>query len=197
MTFVLLVGLVAAGVVIFVLVQRQRAAAAGPAIVADPFADERPDGDPRHLRVGDLVRYHNDDWMVRGSLFFDQDGYRWAEHLIDNAKERRWLSVEDDEGLELVLWDREVEPGLDPGPRTIDHDGVTYTSEETGRARFEAQGATGTALSGAFEYHDYVGPGDLRLGFERYGETSWELVVGRVVSPGEIEVWRRPETETP
>ena len=67
------------------------------------------------------MRFSGDpgDWVVRGTLAFDEDGYRWKEHLLDGStaagERRHWLSVEEGEsGLELVLWDRL--PGSDLTP---------------------------------------------------------------------------------
>jgi hypothetical protein len=43
--------------------------------------------DPRRLKPGDVVRISAEpgDWVVRGTLAFDEDGYRWKEHLLDGS----------------------------------------------------------------------------------------------------------------
>ena len=46
------------------------------------------------------------DFIVEGTLRLEQDGFRWDEHRLVDGEHGRWLSVEDDEGLEVVLWDR-------------------------------------------------------------------------------------------
>jgi hypothetical protein len=95
--------------------------------------------DPRRLKPGDVVRISAEpgDWVVRGTLAFDEDGYRWKEHLLDGStaagERRHWLSVEEGEGgLELVLWDRLPAP-TSPPTRRGRHDGVAYRRDERGR----------------------------------------------------------------
>ena len=196
---VVLVALVAAVIVVAIRTRRGSPSGADDgATIADPFADQRPDNDPRLLRVGDVVNYGGADWIIRGSLFFDQQGFRWQEHLIDNASgDRAWLCVEDDEGLELVLYRRVQAPDLEPGASQLLHADTTFTKDESGRASFEAQGATGTARVGIAEYHDYTSTGSARLSFERFGDTSWEVSLGTILGLHEVDVFRRPEHDLP
>jgi hypothetical protein len=35
-----------------------------------------------------VVAYHARDWVVRGTLRFDDGGYKWAEHLISDARDQ-------------------------------------------------------------------------------------------------------------
>ena len=77
----------------------------------DPLQHPGDGSDLARLRPGDVVQYDGKDWVVRGSLSYDEDGYRWQEHLIDasgvQGELRRWLSVEQAEsGLEVLLWQR-------------------------------------------------------------------------------------------
>ena len=147
--------------------------------------------DPRRLKAGDVVRLSGEqgEWVVRGTLAFDEDGYRWKEHLLDGSTaagdRRHWLSVEEGEGgLELVLWDRLPASDLTPDSAEVAHDGVAYRRDERGRARYASTGTTGAPESGTAEYADYLpaGGGERRLSFERYSAGgSWEVSTGRVV----------------
>ncbi len=186
--------LVAAVVAVLVgLLQRRRreAGLAERARTVDPMAPGPTVSDPRRLKPGDIVRISGDpgDWVVRGTLAFEEDGYRWKEHLLDGStaagERRHWLSVEDGEsGLELALWDRLPGSDLTPDRAEIAHDGTAYRRDERGRARYASTGTTGAAESGTAEYADYVpaGGGDARLSFERYStDGAWEVSTGRVV----------------
>jgi hypothetical protein len=194
LVLLLVLALVALAVVVTVVVLQRRRREQGLAERArtvDPMADGPMVSDPRRLKPGDVVRISADpgDWVVRGTLAFDEDGYRWKEHLLDGStaagERRHWLSVEDGEGgLELVLWDRLPGSDLTPDSAEVAHDGVAYRRDERGRARYASTGTTGAPEHGTAEYADYLpaAGGEQRLSFERWSPGgSWEVSTGRVV----------------
>jgi hypothetical protein len=185
---------VAVAVIVLVVVTQRRRREQGLAERArtvDPMAAGPMVSDPRRLKAGDVVRLSGEpgDWVVRGTLAFDEDGYRWKEHLLDGSTaagdRRHWLSVEEGEsGLELVLWDRVPGSDLTPDAAEVAHDGVAYRRDERGRARYASTGTTGAPESGTAEYADYLpaGGGERRLSFERWSSGgSWEVSTGHVV----------------
>ena len=190
--------LVAAAVALVVVVvrylrsrQAERTEAARSRPRRDPLADVHGNEDYlRRLKVGDVVRYEASDYLVRGSLRFDEEGYTWAEHLIGDGETQHWLSVEDDEGISVVLWQRVGLAQLtgEPGAPTVGHAGVAYQLHEQGQASYTAEGTTGTAPSGTLRYVDYRGPDGQRLSCEQLGR-SWEVSVGRTVTPRSVDVY--------
>ncbi len=194
LVLLLVLALVALAVVLVVVVlqrRRKEQGLADRARTVDPMAAGPMVSDPRRLKPGDVVRISADpgDWVVRGTLAFDEDGYRWKEHLLDGStaagERRHWLSVEEGEGgLELVLWDRVPGSDLTPDAAEVAHDGVAYRRDEKGRARYASTGTTGAPDAGTAEYADYLpaGGGERRLSFERWSPGgSWEVSTGRVV----------------
>jgi hypothetical protein len=172
-----------------------RAAKTGP---VDPFrsADDDADalrGDPRRLRPGDIVEIRGTSYGVRGTVQLTEGDWSWAEHLLDDAQgAKRWLSVEEDPELELVLWTAVPDATVTPGPTTVDFDGRRYTSDESGRARFTATGTTGLNPTGSMRYHDYVAAADgaPRLSFESYGDSdAWETARGELLHRAEIVIY--------
>ena len=142
----------------------------------------------RGLRIGDVVAYDGHDSIVQRSYRFRQGGARWESHLLADGEHRRWLSVEDDEGLECVLWERRPHPDLEPGAESIELDGTTYAFDEQGEADYTLEEGEGPGGSGRAEYADYVA-GDRRLSFERYDGSGWEISVGTVVSEHALDVY--------
>ncbi len=195
--FILLL-LVAAGVAAVVAYQRKRKAEEAArqkeaATPRDPFAQGHGNEDLLYgLKVSDVIGYHAKDWVVRGTLRFNDGGYTWSEHLISDARDQHWLSVEDDEGISVSIWQRVPPNEVDgePGARTVTHGQVAYQLHEEGQAAFTAEGTTGTAPSGTARYIDYHGPGEERLSFERFGE-QWEVSVGHSVLPRVLDVFPR------
>ena len=187
----LLVAAAVAAVVVITQRRRREQGLAERARTVDPMAPGPLVSDPRRLGPGDNVRISGEpgDWVVRGTLAFDEDGFRWKEHLLDGStaagERRHWLSVEEGEGgLELVLWDRLAGSDLTPDSAEVAHDGVAYRRDERGRARYASTGTTGAPESGTAEYADYLpaGGGERRLSFERWSTGgSWEVSAGRVV----------------
>ena len=197
MELLFLLLLVAAGVaaVMYFRKQKERAEAERQerARPRDPFAQSHGNEDLLYgLKVGDVVGYHARDWVVRGTLRFDSGGYTWAEHLISDARDQHWLSVEDDEGISVSLWQRVPRTDVDgdPGARSVTHADVAYKLHEDGQATYTAEGTTGTAPSGTARYVDYRGPDDKRLSFEQFGR-DWEVSVGHTVLPRAVDVFPR------
>ena len=161
----------------------------GPAGLSAGRTAEPLRSDVRSLRVGDVVNHDGGDFIVEGTLRMEQGGFRWAEHRLVDGPRSLWLSVEDDEGLEVVVWDRERGVDLEPGPSTLAHDGVTYELDERGKANYTAEGSTGTAPGGQMEFADYEA-GGRRLSFERYGgDGGWEVGVGQVITEHALDVY--------
>lgn len=190
---VLVVALAAVAVVVAARISARRTREARGRQHAATAAVMTPDGrlSPVAITVGDVVNIKGTDNLVVGSVRYDEDGFQWLEHLLEDT-ERTWLSVEDDEGvLETVLWRQVKGSTQEPGGAEVSLDGVTYAFQERGRAAYSTSGSTGLPAHGHMEYADYVGPDGHRLGFERFTSGSWEMATGVVLAPAEVTVWAR------
>lgn len=192
----LLVIAVVVGVTVWALRRRKQAAPKPP----EDFIGDRDKVSADALRMlqnGDVVEHLGHNWFVRGRLDFDESGYTWTEHMIDDAETRRWICVEDDESFEVSLWHGiavgDIEQGA-VGDRDVIVGGVAYRLQEQGTARFSALGATGTSPSGTVEYADYKSVDGKLLGFEKFG-SSWEPALGETLHPWELTVY--PSTDRP
>ncbi|SCG79712.1 protein of unknown function [Micromonospora echinaurantiaca] len=189
-----------AGIVVAVVaLRRARSRPQGRPAPGDPLRDRDADalrGDPRRLQPGDLVEIRQVTYAVRGSIRLVEGGWSWTEHLLDDAAGvRRWLSVEEDPELELVLWTAEPAATITPGAPTIDFAGRRYSWDESGQARYTATGTTGLDPNGTMRYHDYQAPGGARLSFEAYGEAGWEVARGEVLHRAEVMIYPQGGTD--
>ncbi|MGK5674773.1 DUF4178 domain-containing protein [Micromonospora sp. URMC 106] len=189
-----------AGVVVAVVaLRRARSRPQRPTSPGDPLRDRDADalrGDPRRLKPGDIVEIRGTSYAVRGSIRLVEGGWSWAEHLLDDAAGvRRWLSVEEDPELELVLWAAEPGATVTPGAPTIDFAGRRYNWDESGQARYTATGTTGLDPNGTMRYHDYQAPGGARLSFEAYGEAGWEVALGEVLHRADVMIYPQAEAD--
>lgn len=185
------------GIVIAVIAWRRSERKPSPPPVAkgaDPFHTKDEDalrGDPRTLKAGDIVEIRGTSWAVRGSLRLSEGSWGWTEHLLDDAKgNQAWLSVEEDPDLEVVLWHEVADVTVAPGPKTVDFDGRSYRSDETGRARFTSSGTTGLDENGTVAYHDYEAKDGALLSFESYGDSgTWEAARGESLVRAEFRIY--------
>jgi hypothetical protein len=186
----LFIALIAGAVVVYMRGRKQAGAGSSPAGLPRAPAPEPIGGiEARALKLGDVVNYEGRDYIVEGSLRFDQGGFRWQEHRLVDGEASMWLSVEDDEGIEIVVWRRLRGATLEPGPGTLEHSGVSFELDERGRASFTSEGITGAPGGGKAEFVDYAS-GQRRLSFERYGDDGgWEISLGQVISEHALDIY--------
>jgi hypothetical protein len=147
-------------------------------------------GDVRRLAPGDVVNYDGTDFVIDRTLRFEEEGFSWDEHLLEDEVDGRrlWLSVEDDEGLQVTAYERLAGAALEPGATQLVHDGTTFRRDEQGRASYRTEERDGAGGKGAMEYAEYVA-GDRRLAFERYGTGGWEVSLGTVISEHALDLY--------
>ncbi|MEV2237649.1 DUF4178 domain-containing protein [Micromonospora sp. NPDC049891] len=148
--------------------------------------------DPRRIEVGDLVEIGDVTYSVRGSIRLEEGEWRWAEHLLDDLDEhggRRRLSVAENPGFELVLWESAPRDAtVTPGAPVVESGDRRYSWHESGQARYVASGITELTPSGTMRYHDYRAPGGARLTFEAYGEAGWVMARGERLDSDAVTV---------
>ena len=182
----------------FMQYRRKQAAKDQPAeSPQDPYlADTSVTGDPRSIRLGDIVEHLIYNYAVRGTVTYKEGGYTWKEHFLDDASgKRRWISVEEDPDVVVVMWS-DI-PGSQLSPEaTVTHAGVQYMRHEDGTAVFTSIGTTGLPASGQAEYIDYRAPNGRRLSFERFGTDKWEVAEGEVVPSGMLTIYPANRSST-
>lgn len=165
----------------------------------DPFADRDVDvlrGDPRTLKAGDVLDTHGQSLTVRGTLRMREGGYEWAEHLIDTGGGvKRWLSVEEDPDLEMVLWTEVDQEAPEPGPRSLEFDGRSWRLDEAGRAQYVSEASTGLAADGTVHYYDYQAADGSYLSYEDFrGGGAYEVAIGLRIERHELTIYpQQPE----
>ena len=140
-TVILLAVLIAAAAALIYLFVRSRKTAApppAPAPLRDPFADSGPQGDPRAIKVGDMLDIGIERVWVRGTLRLSEGGWQWAEHFVDEGGtgQRRWLSVEEDPDVRMVLWTSRPDDAVERRLRSAHsaHGEEPWLADKEGRA---------------------------------------------------------------
>jgi Domain of unknown function (DUF4178) len=139
-----------------------------------------------NLQIGDIVQYEGADWVVEGQLTYDDSGFVWLEYLLQDGDRQRWLSVEEDDRLE-VLWLEAVThldiSGHPPAQMTINN--ITYRQVESGSARMTRQGTTLNRQAQACRYFDYVGPEATVLCVENWNG-DMDITIGKQIRPSAL-----------
>jgi hypothetical protein len=161
------------------------------------------------LRTGDIVQADGRDWMVEDRLLYDEEGFQWLEYLLRDGSEGRWLSVCEDDWLEVSWLERgpaELALELDrqplPFPGQITWEGVTYQLKEQGRAAVTSSSRTMNRRLSGCRYGDYEAPDGLVLSLERWdggspgtrppapgsepGPAEAEVTLGRLLDPASL-----------
>lgn len=161
------------------------------------------------LRTGDIVQADGRDWMVEDRLLYDEEGFQWLEYLLRDGSEGRWLSVCEDDWLEVSWLERgpaELALELDrqplPFPGQITWEGVTYQLKEQGRAAVTSSSRTMNRRLSGCRYGDYDAPDGLVLSLERWdggspgtrppapgsepGPAEAEVTLGRLLDPASL-----------
>ncbi|WP_133742646.1 DUF4178 domain-containing protein [Actinorugispora endophytica] len=190
---IVIIVVVAIAAVVYLLGRSRGAAAKPPAPVPktprDPFAEQGTEGDPRTIKAGDMLDFGIERTWVRGSLRLSEGGWDWAEHFMEVEGERRWLSVEEDPDVQIVMWTGRPDLSLVPGPKTLEVEGVRYRFVERGTASYRSEGTTGLRESGGMDYADYEAPGGRHLAFERFDHGGWEASLGTDVALGSFTIY--------
>lgn len=141
-----------------------------------------------NLQIGDIVQYEGADWVVEDRLTYNDSGYTWLEYLLQDGDQQRWLSVEDDDRIE-VCW-MESANQLDISgtpPQQITVNQVTYAQTEAGTAKMKREGTTLNRKSQTCRYFDYADPTGKVLSIEDW-QGDIEITQGREIRPSDLRL---------
>lgn len=147
------------------------------------------------LRLNDIVVYYDGDYSVEGRITYSQGGWHWFSFLLEDGDKKLWLSVENDEGLELSMW-KDI-TGLmlpSPPPSVVEYEGEIYEIDERGKAVAKSMGRTGRAVESPVEYYDYESESGKYLSVEDWGGEV-EISVGMPVREDELTVFPGDEIQ--
>lgn len=175
--------IVAAGV--YLLVQQQRGTLPGskpkkelPSLKRNIF----------NLQIGDIVQYMGVDWVVEGKLTYTVDEYSWYEYMLQDDKEIRWLSVDEDDTVEVALLEaiNQLDVSQSP-PSQLNFADENYKCVDSGVASMTREGTIQRRTASRCEYFDYEGSDDKVLSIEIWdGET--EVTVGHRINPRSLTI---------
>ncbi|MFW6360016.1 MAG: DUF4178 domain-containing protein [Chroococcales cyanobacterium] len=135
------------------------------------------------LQIGDIVQYLGTDWVVEGKLTYDDDGYTWLEYLLQDGDRIAWLSVDEDDRVEVALLEpsNQLDISTTP-PKEITFVGETYSLVGSGNASMTRTGTTLNRTAERCQYYDYQGNDNKVLSIEVW-KGEYEVTVGNRINP--------------
>jgi hypothetical protein len=152
-----------------------------------------PGSRPRHLppeertvftlEVGDIVQYMDTDWVVEGRLTYNVGEYSWYEYLLQDGDRISWLSVDEDDRVEVALLEptNQLDIGREP-PKQLTFGGETYRCIESGVATMTRVGTTLRRTAEHCQYFDYEGSDNKVLSIEDWNGDI-QVTVGQRIRP--------------
>ncbi|PSO56958.1 MAG: DUF4178 domain-containing protein [Cyanobacteria bacterium QH_8_48_120] len=140
------------------------------------------------LQIGDIVQYMDADWVVEGKLTYEEDGFSWYEYMLQDGDRIRWLSVEEDDLVE-VAW-LEATNSLDVSshpPQQINFAGDSYRCMDSGVAQMTRKGNVQRRKAQQCRFFDYEAAEGKVLSVEDWnGEI--EVTVGQRIRPSDLSL---------
>lgn len=145
------------------------------------------------LGVGDVVVHLDTTYMVEQRITYHSQGFFWFDYRLDDGDgAKAWLSVVDDDELEIAFYfPVDLVVDIPPG-NVLQYDGVTFTLRESAqvdakidRASYGGQTSETRTVVDAW---DYDGADGRQLGVQRWGEDEIEVAVGRRIQPVEVDI---------
>ena len=200
--WILLVVLVVLGGVaaVGVAANERRKALPGGTTKALPAGGEHVDRTVKELRVGDVLTIDHRDFLVEGTVGYDEDGHRWLGGRCLDAGDTKWLIV----GIEragasatrLMIQDETTHISGYP-PEAIVVGELRYALDKRGTATCELRGdvgGLGELKTDRPEGHAercrwwlYSAPGDDTLLVEQWG-ADYRVLRGKKIHDGTVEL---------
>lgn len=142
-----------------------------------------------NLKINDIVSYFGTDYIIQGRLNYWEDGYTWVTYMLEDGDEVQWLSVEEDDRLEVSMWEEVDDLHVsNPPPEFLEYRGQRFRMTERGEARVNKQGSTGQRKNGLnVKYYEYEGDGEEMISVELWGGEV-DVSVGREIRPATLDI---------
>ncbi|NJL63977.1 MAG: DUF4178 domain-containing protein [Methylacidiphilales bacterium] len=141
-----------------------------------------------NLEIGDIIQHLGIDWVVEGKLTYKVGAYSWFEYLLQDDEKIAWLSVEEDDIVEVALLEptNQLDISNIP-PQELNLAGEVYKLEDSGTARMTRTGLTMRRTAEKCEYFDYEGSGKKVLSIEIW-DGDIEVSIGEKISPRSLTI---------
>lgn len=144
-----------------------------------------------NIRVGDIVEIEETDYEVKGIIKFNDHGWRWIEYKLKNSRKTYWLSVEQDDDIEICFFE-EVVAITTKAPKVYEYKGITYYMQEGSDAVVEdVQGNMNIVQGEEVDYYEYSDEDGVNLLSIEIWNGEVEMGIGREIQDYNVEIYPR------
>jgi hypothetical protein len=149
------------------------------------------------LEVGDVVIYDEDEYIVKNKYVYNDGGFIWYEYTLDDNGRKLFLSVEEDDGLEIGVFEEAKLKVEEPIPEKVKYKGIKYELEEHGFAKVKVETENEDKEGIKVEYWDFESDDDEYdlLSIEKWNGSELEVTVGWSAKEYEFEIYPANERE--
>lgn len=151
----------------------------------------KQESDLLNLQVGDIISIEDVDYEIQAVVKFNDHGWRWTEYKLKDGRKTYWLSVEQDDDIEISLYE-EVVAITTEAPRVYEYKGITYYMQEGSDAVVEEVSGNINVVKGEqVDYYEYCDEDDENLLSIEIWNGEVEMSVGRWIEDYNVEVFPR------
>ncbi|SHK40690.1 DUF4178 domain-containing protein [Paramaledivibacter caminithermalis] len=160
-------------------------------ITANQNADIHPHEEKNllNLNVGDIVSIEDVDYEVQAVLKLNDHGWRWTEYKLKDSRKTYWLSVEQDDDIEISLYQEVVAITTEP-TKVFEYKGIKYYMQEGSDAIVEGLDGNINVVKGEkVDYYEYCDEDDENLLSIEIWDGEVEMSIGRWIEDYNIEIY--------
>ncbi|WP_366923635.1 DUF4178 domain-containing protein [Metallumcola ferriviriculae] len=139
-----------------------------------------------NLKVGDIVSYDLEDYVVIGVLEYNDEGWVWRDYHLESEGKHIWLSAEQDDELYLGIFEK-IKMPLEKPEKRITYDGVHFELDEASTARITVvEGQVGARVGNEVRYWDYCDDEEEKFISIENWDGDFECSYGFEIDPHEV-----------
>ena len=141
------------------------------------------------IQVGDIVSIDHEDYEVEGRVVFNDDGWKWNEYKLKYGRATYWLSVEEDDDIEIALY-KEIKPFTTEPFKTTEYEGVKYHLQEGSDAIvYDVEGKINLKNGMPVDYFEYSDLKDEKYLTVEIWDGEVEMSTGIPLEDFQIEIY--------
>lgn len=142
-----------------------------------------------NMKAGDIVSIEGTDYEVKGYLKFNDEGFRWKEYKLKDSMKTYWLSVEQDDDIEICLY-QEVVAITTEAPRVYEYKGITYYMQEGSDAIVEdVHGEVNSKKGEEVDYYEYCDEDGTKFLSIEIWNGRVEMGIGRKIEEYNVDIY--------
>ncbi|WP_432403215.1 DUF4178 domain-containing protein [Wukongibacter sp. M2B1] len=142
-----------------------------------------------NMGVGDIVSIEGVDYEIQAVIRFNDHGWKWTEYKLKDSRKTYWLSVEQDDDIEISLYQEVVAITTEP-TKVYEYKDIKYYMQEGSDAIVEDFSGNVSIVKGEqVDYYEYTDEDDEHLLSIEIWDGEVEMSVGRWIEDYNIEIF--------